>query len=239
MILEIPDNDEMVAQKAASHIAEEARTAISFRGRFIMAVRGGKTPWKMLSALANEDFPWEAIHILQVDERQAPEGHPDRNLTRLRESLLGHAPVPPVRIYAMQTEEPDLNAAADEYVQTIREIAGSPSVIDLVHLGLGPDGHTASLVPGDPVLDVTDRDVAPTGIYQGRRRLTLTYPLINRARKILWVITGSEKSEMLERLLDGDRSIPAGRISRENAIVLADKEAAKKLPPKLVQSLKI
>jgi 6-phosphogluconolactonase len=229
MKLEILDNDEMVAQKAASLISDEARAAISLRGHFIMAVSGGRTPWKMLRTLAEEDLPWERIHILQVDERQAPEGHPDRNLTHLRESLLGHAPILPERIHAMQTEEQDLEAAADGYARSVREIAGSPSIIDLIHLGLGSDGHTASLVPGDPVLEVTDRDVAPTGIYQGRRRLTLTYPLINRARKILWLITGAEKREMLQRLLDNDLSIPAGRISQENAIVLADKEAAEKL----------
>ena len=129
----------------------------------------------------------------------------------------------------MQVEEKDPEAAAADYAQDIREIAGSPAIIDLIHLGLGPDGHTASLIPGDPVLDVTDKDVALTGIYQGRKRLTLTYPIINRARKILWLITGSEKSEMLQRLLDGDLSIPAGRISQENAIVLADKDATKYL----------
>ena len=126
----------------------------------------------------------------------------------------------------MPVEEKDHEAAAAGYARTIREIAGSPAIIDLIHLGLGPDGHTASLVPGDPVLDLTDRDVALTGIYQGRQRLTLTYPIINRARKILWLITGSEKSEMLKRLLESDLSIPAGRVSQENAMVLADKDAA-------------
>jgi 6-phosphogluconolactonase len=120
----------------------------------------------------------------------------------------------------------DPEAAAESYAQTIREIAGSPVVIDLIHLGLGPDGHTASLIPGDPVLDVTTRDVALAGIYQGRQRLTLTFPIINRARKLLWLVTGSEKSEMLKRLLDSDLSIPAGRISQENAMVLADRDAA-------------
>ena len=126
----------------------------------------------------------------------------------------------------MPVEENDPEAAAASYAQTIREIAGSPAIIDLIHLGLGPDGHTASLIPGDPVLDVTTRDVALTGIYQGRQRLTLTYPIINRARKLLWLVTGSEKSEMLKRLLDSDLSIPAGRISQENAMVLADRDAA-------------
>jgi len=227
MKIEVLDNADLVAQKAASIIAEEARKAVILRGRFIIAVSGGKTPWKMLRALSDEDVPWDGIHILQVDERLAPEGHPDRNMTHLRESIIGHVPLLPDRIHAMQVEEKDPEAAAAGYARTIEEIAGSPAVIDLVHLGLGPDGHTASLIPGDPVLDVTDRDVATTGIYQGRQRLTLTFPVINRARKILWLITGSEKSEMFKRLLDGDESIPAGRISQKHAMILADKDAAK------------
>ena len=231
MIIEVLDNADLVAQKAASVIAGEARKAVALRGCFIIAVSGGKTPWKMLRALADEDVPWDGMHILQVDERLAPDGHPDRNLTHLRESLLGHAPLLPERIHAMQVEEKDPEAAAAGYARTIEEIAGSPAVIDLIHLGLGSDGHTASLIPGDPVLDVTDKDVAHTGIYQGRQRLTLTYPIINRARKILWLVTGSEKSEMLQRLLDGDGSIPAGRISQEHALILADKDAATKSKP--------
>jgi 6-phosphogluconolactonase len=228
MKIEVLDNADMVAQKAASVIAGEAREAVALRGCFILAVSGGKTPWKMLRALADEDVPWDGMHIVQVDERVAPEGHPDRNMTHLRESLLGHVPILSEQIHAMQVEQKDTVAAADDYALIIRDIAGSPAIIDLVHLGLGPDGHTASLIPGDPVLDVTDKDVALTGIYQGRHRLTLTYPMINRARKILWLITGSEKREMLQRLLDSDLSIPAGRISQEYAIILADKDAATK-----------
>ena len=103
------------------------------------------------------------------------------------------------------------------------------AVLDLVHLGLGPDGHTASLVPGDAVLNIKDADVAVTGPYQGRRRMTLTYPVIDRSRRVMWVITGSEKVDILNRLLDGDESIPAGRIRREQAVVIADGPAARQL----------
>ena len=226
MKIEVLDNADMAAQKAALIIAEEARQAVAIRGRFIIAVSGGKTPWKMLRALAYEDVPWEGIHILQVDERLAPEGHPDRNITHLHESLIGHAPIPPEQIHAMKVDDNDPEATADYYAMTIREIAGPNAIIDLVHLGIGTDGHTASLLPGDPVLDVTTKDVALTGIYQGRRRMTLTYPVINRARKILWLVTGIEKSEMLQRLLNRDHTIPAGHISQEYAMVLADKDAA-------------
>ncbi len=228
MKIKVLDNSDMAAQEAASIIAGEARKAIALRSRFIIAVSGGKTPWKMLRALADEDVPWEGMHILQVDERLAPEGHHDRNLTYLRESLLGYTPLLPERIYSMRVEEKDPEAAAAAYARTIREITGSSAIIDLVHLGLGSDGHTASLIPGDAVLDVIDKDVALTGIYQGRHRLTLTFPVINRARKILWLVTGSEKSKMLQRLLDKDLSIPASRISQKHAIVLADNDAATK-----------
>jgi 6-phosphogluconolactonase/glucosamine-6-phosphate isomerase/deaminase len=181
----------------------------------------------MLRALSGEDVPWQNVYMAQVDERVAPAGDPDRNLTHLRESL--QAPLRPEQILAMPVESPDLEAAAARYAATLREVAGSPSVLDLVHLGLGPDGHTASLVPGDPVLEFTAADVALTGIYQGRRRMTLTYPIINRSRRILWLVTGSEKVEMLGRLRQGDTSIPAGRVRQDQAVVFADKAAAGQL----------
>ena len=216
-----------VAHAAAAIIAAAARAAVAARGRFVVAVSGGYTPWQMLRALAGEDVPWKSVHVTQVDERVAPAGDPDRNLTHLRESLLEHAPLPPEQIYAMPVESPDLQAAAAQYARTLQEIAGSPPVLDLAHLGLGPDGHTASLVPADPVLEVTDADVALTGgAYQGRRRMTLTYPMLDRARRILWVVTGSEKVGMLARLRAGDRSIPAGRVRRDQALVIADRAAA-------------
>jgi len=227
-----PDAD-TVARRAAAIVAAEARAAIAERGRFIMAVSGGRTPWLMLRALADEDVPWDDVHIVQVDERIAPEGDPDRNLTHLRESLLGQAELRPKEIHAMPVEAPDLDVAAAQYSAALRQLAGSPPVLDLVHLGLGPDGHTASLVPGDPVLTVDDADVALTGDYKGRRRMTLTYPIINRARRVLWVVTGNDKAEMLERLYAGDTSIPAGRIERDRALVFADRAATGQVNSKL------
>ena len=227
MKIEVFNDVDSVARAAAATIATEARAAIAVHGRFAMAVSGGHTPWIMLRALAGEDIPWKEVHLFQVDERVAPDGHPDRNLTHVRENLLEHAPLHSDQCHAMPVEWPDLKDAAKRYASTLQDIQGSPPILDLVHLGLGADGHTASLVPGDPVLDVTDVDVAPTGVYQGRRRMTLTYPMLNRARRILWVVTGSEKEEMFDRLRDGDVSIPAGRIHREQALLLADREAAK------------
>jgi 6-phosphogluconolactonase len=225
MKIEVYSDADAVALEAAKLIAKTAREAVAARGKLVMAVSGGKTPWIMLRDLAQEDVPWNAVHVVQVDERVAPDGDPDRNLTHLRESLLQYAPLRPEQIYAMPVESENIEAASAQYALTLEAIAGSPPVLDLVHLGLGPDGHTASLVPGDPVLDVKDADVALTGIYQKRRRMTLTYPVINRSRRVLWLVTGSEKVGMLARLQAGDVSIPAGRVNRDHAVVLADRAA--------------
>jgi len=231
MNIEVLDTPSSVAQRAAEFIAEEARRAAAERGRFVMAVSGGHTPWLMLRALAAGDVPWTSVHLVQVDERAAPAGDPDRNLTHLRESFLDHVPLTIDQIHAMPVDTADLEAAAAQYAETLRQVSGSPPVLDLVHLGLGPDGHTASLVPGDPVLGVANQDVAVTGVYQGRRRMTLTYPIINRSRRVLWVVTGREKASMIPRLLDGDESIPAGRVQRDRAILIADEPAAAGIKP--------
>jgi 6-phosphogluconolactonase len=226
MKIQIFSDAESVAREAAIMIAAEARSAIAARGRFIMAVSGGHTPWIMLRALARENVPWDSVQIVQVDERVAPDGDPDRNLTHLRESLLGLTSLRPEQIHAMPVNAPDLNAAAARYAITLQQIADSPPVLDLVHLGLGPDGHTASLTPGDPVLEVADADVSLTGVYQGRRRMTLTYPILNRSRQVLWLVTGQDKAGMVGRLYAGDTSIPAGRVRREHALMIADSAAA-------------
>ena len=177
----------------------------------------------MLRALAREDGAVDELDVVQVDERVAPPETPDRNLAHLHESLLEHTPLRAEAVHAMPVECGRPRCRGDEVrSELLREIAGAPPVLDLVHLGLGADGHTASLVPGDPVLDVIDADVAVTGIYQGRRRMTLTYPMLNRARRVLWVVTGAEKAEMLRAVARRRSSIPAGRIRREQALVLAD-----------------
>jgi 6-phosphogluconolactonase len=225
MKFEVLANANEVAKRAAAVIAAEARAAVSSHGRFVMAVSGGQTPWQMLRMFAAEDVPWSNVYVVQVDERIAPAGDADRNLTHLQSSLLENAPLSPEHVYAMPVESGDLPLAAAQYATRLQEISGSPPVLDLVHLGLGPDGHTASLVPGDPVLDVTDADVALTGIYNGRRRMTLTYPILNCSRRILWVVTGDDKAAALARLRAGDRLIPAGRVAQDQAIILADRAA--------------
>jgi 6-phosphogluconolactonase len=230
MNVEVFPDAAAAAREAARFIAAMAREVVAARGRFVFAVSGGRSPWQMLRDLAHEDVRWQEVHLFQVDERVAPAGDADRNLTHIRESLLASVPLPHEQIHAMPVELSDLEAGAARYSLMLESVADRPPVLDLIHLGLGPDGHTASLTPGDAVLDVTDRDVAMTGIYQGRRRMTLTYPTLNRARRVLWLVTGSDKREALGRLRQGDPSIPAGCVRQENAIVLADREAADPLP---------
>lgn len=215
--IEIFPDPAAVAQRAAEVVAEHACTAVAERGAFTFAVSGGRTPWAMFAELAREDFPWSQTAIYQVDERVAPAGDPNRNLTHLQESLPASA-LSCVR--AMPVEDADLDGAADLYARSL------PDRFDLIHLGLGPDGHTASLVPGDPVLDVADRDVALTRTYMGHRRMTITYTVIDRARALLWLVTGSDKLDALRRLREGDDSIPAGRVESGQALVLADTAAA-------------
>jgi 6-phosphogluconolactonase len=229
MKIEVLDNDAAVAERAASIIAAAAREAVTTRGRFAFAVSGGRTPWTMLGLLADKQVPWASVHLFQVDERLAPTGDPDRNLTHLDESFLAYAPLRREQVHAMPVEASDLTAAAESYSAASQEFCGTPPALDLVHLGLGPDGHTASLAPNDPVLEVGDHLVGVTGVYQGHRRMTLTYPALDRARRVLWVVTGEDKAEALARLAAGDRSIPAARVRQNDAWVIADRGAASRL----------
>jgi 6-phosphogluconolactonase len=215
----LPD-ERAAAERGAEVIAAAAAESVAERGRFTLAVSGGRNPWTMFAALYGR-MPWEKVTIFQVDERVAPDGDDDRNLTHLLRSL---PPGGAADVRAMPVGASDLEAAATAYEEAL------PDAFDLVHLGLGPDGHTASLIPGDPVLDVSDRDVAVTGEYQGRRRMTLTYPAINRARRILWLVTGADKVDALRRLREGDASIPGGRIATDDALVVADAAAAGSVP---------
>ncbi len=231
MKFEILADPAAVALRGAEIIAAEARAAVAARGRFVLAVSGGHTPWMMLRALAEQEVPWAGVHLLQVDERLVPAGDPDRNFNHLEQSLLAHVSLPPQQVHAMPVDEADPDRAAAGYGDVLREIAGSPPVLDLVHLGLGADGHTASLLRGDPALDLTAADVALAGPYEGRRRMTLTYPVLDRARRILWLVTGADKAATLVRLRNGDRTIPAGRVRQDRALLLADEAAASGLGP--------
>ena len=222
--IEVGRTGDDVAATAAIHLVERARAAVSRHGTFCIALSGGRTPWKMLECLVELDLPWTAIHVFQTDEREAPDGDPDRNATRLA-AILGDSGLPDANLHLMPVAGGDLRRACETYALAIARHARSGR-LDLVHLGLGEDGHTASLAPGDPVLDVADRDVAVAGPYRGRRRMTLTRAAIDRAAERMWVVTGASKAAMLARLRGGDGTIPAGRVSRRDAIVFADEAAA-------------
>lgn len=230
MDIRIHDDGAAVAKAGAAFVIDAAERAIAARGSFLFAVSGGKTPWVMMGELARAKVDWPKWHLFQVDERIAPAGDPDRNLTHLQQSLLAHVALPAANVHAMPVEDADPTAAAGRYAEELERLAGSPPVLDLIHLGLGPDGHTASLVPDDAVLGVRNRDVAITATaYQGRHRMTLTYPVLDRAREILWLIDGAAKADMLPRVNRGDTGIPAGRVRNANAVAIVDRDAAARL----------
>src|ERR1700754_1297108 len=217
--LEVVADEKAAARRAAELIAAAGAEAAAARGPFGMAMSGGRSPWAMLAILGElEQMPWEATELFQVDERIASPGSEDRNLTHM---VLGLSMEHQSALRPMPVTNRDLDAAAHEYDTSL------PDRIDLVHLGLGPDGHTASLVPGDPVLEVDDRRVAvTTNEYQGHRRMTLTYPALAEAREIIWLVTREEKRHPLLKLLPADPSIPAGRVRNDSMFIAADSAAA-------------
>jgi len=230
MELCIAEDAAAASSQAAQWLAKSARQAVANRGRCVLCLSGGNTPQAMFAALAEADVPWRAVHLVQVDERLAPLGDPSRNLTHLQQDLLDRVPLPRKQVYRMPAEADDPVAAARRYTRALEALAGTPPVFDVVHLGLGSDGHTASLVPRDPVLEVRDEEVAVTSFYQGRRRMTLTYPALDRARHRLWLVTGAGKAAMVARLLQGDITIPAGRVESQRSVLFADRAAASRLP---------
>lgn len=217
--LEVAGDEKAASRRAAELIAAAGAATVADRDRFALAMSGGRSPWAMLAILGElEEMPWDRTELFQVDERVASPGSPERNLTHM---VLGLSMDHQATLRPMPVTQRDLDAAAREYEASL------PERFDLVHLGLGPDGHTASLVPGDPVLDVTDRRVAITAEpYQDHRRMTLTYPALNEARRIVWLVTGPDKRDPLAKLLAGDESIPAGRVRNEEMVVVADEAAA-------------
>jgi len=226
MRIEVLPEAEEVARRAASVVAAQARRAAAERGRFCLALSGGTTPWRMLRILAGETLPWESVHLFQVDERVAPDGDPDRNWTHIREALVDRVTIPGSNLHPMPVGAQDLEVGASSYARELELVTGRPAVLDLVHLGLGADGHTASLVPGDPVLGLSSADVGLSRPYGGHVRMTLTYPALDRARLLVWVVTGAEKARALASLRASDPSVPAGRVRSEGALVLADADAA-------------
>lgn len=228
MSLEIelfPDAD--AAAKRGADIIAARIAAVPAGQRFAIAISGGATPWKMFAGLsAHPEIPWDSVDIWQVDERIAPAGHDDRCLTHQAESLppAAFARIRPMPVDDLESaDDAAMNAAADAYAATL------PGTFDLVHLGLGEDGHTASLIPGDPAMDVRDRNIAVTNPYKGRRRMTITFPVLDHAVLALWIVTGADKARVLRKFRDGDSMLPAAHVNARERVVLADAAAATRL----------
>jgi 6-phosphogluconolactonase len=228
MRIETHPDEAAVAERTAEVIADAARQGTRRHGRAVLAFSGGSTPADMLRRLGRMQLRWNATHIMQVDERVAPDGHADRNWTMIANSLLEGADIPDALLHPMPVTSDDLDAAAKQYATRLQIVCGVPPIADVVHLGIGSDGHTASLVPGDSVLGVRDRWVAPAGPYEGRMRLTMTYPTINAARLLVWQVTGAQKAAALRRGLQG-KGVPASDIRRRDVVVIATREAAAEL----------
>lgn len=225
MILEVLDTSDTAAARAADFVAQETAGAVQQRGSCALALSGGATPVPMFEHLAKADLAWDSMHLFQVDERAAPDASPDRNWTTLRQHLLNSIRIPPANLHLMPVGLPSLKEAAERYAASLRAVCGDPPVLDVVHLGLGPDGHTASLFDADPALDVVDADVAATGQAAGWERLTLTVPALRRSRMLVWLVVGAEKATALRQFVDG-ADIPAARVARDDAVVYADRAAA-------------
>lgn len=212
------------AWRGAEFVARTLRAAVAARGRATVAFSGGSTADPLLRELATLAVPWQAVAVLQVDERVAPAGHEDRNFTALRRRLADEGSLPPSTLHPMPVEADDLEAAAASYSATVKALAGRPPTLDLVHLGLGEDGHTASLIPG---VDWRDHSgpVATTPPYEGRRRMTLTPDVLSRARQLLWFVAGRSKAPIVRRFVDGDPTIPAAGVETDRSLLLLDRPA--------------
>jgi 6-phosphogluconolactonase len=224
-VLETPD---AAAAQAADFIAQEMASVVRQRGRCTLAVSGGATPAPMFDQLAKADLAWDAVHLFQVDERAAPDASPDRNMTIIRRHLLSSVRIPAANLHLMPVGLLNLQEAADRYAAALQAICGEPPTLDVVQLGIGPDGHTASLFQGDPALHIDEADVAPTGQRAGWERLTLTVPALRRARTMVWLVAGADKADALHDLMEG-ADIPATRVARDDALIYADRAAASRL----------
>ncbi len=216
-VFTLPDAKQ-ASRAAAAAIADEGRRALAERQRFTLALSGGTSPLRMFEALAAEDLDWHSVHLFQVDERLVAADSPERNFNAIRERLLAHITIPPEQLYPMPLDLADPDAAASSYAGTLRRVLGPHGALDLVHLGLGADGHTASLLPGDPALEATT-DVIVSRSFHGARRLSLSLPMISAARQRLWLVTGTGKDRALQGLLNGDATLPAALVNPQNSVL--------------------
>lgn len=225
MKIHIEADADVLALQAAAWIGGQARRTLDERGQFSIALSGGRGPHRLYEALAREKIEWQRVQLFQVDERAAPPDSPERNFRAIRALLVERVAIPAGQVHPMPVDTDDLEAAAGEYAATLERALGPERILDLVHLGLGEDGHTASLLPGDAASE-PGAPVIVSREHEGFRRLSLNYPVLSAARQRCWFVTGAGKSEVLPRAVDGDLAIPAGRIRREDSLVFADQAAA-------------
>jgi 6-phosphogluconolactonase len=211
-------------QAAAAFIAECLRHAVKERGLATLAVSGGRSPWGMFERLADESVDWNRVHVLQVDERIVPLDDKARNWSHFLQGCLAER-IPQENQHPMPVEE-DAELAVGRYSATLLQWAGVPPQLDVVHLGIGEDGHTASLFADDVLLEDRRHWVGVSRVYEGHRRLTLTLPVLNSARTIVWFAVGARRRDVLKRLRDGDQAIPAGHVQRDRAVAFTDADAA-------------
>jgi 6-phosphogluconolactonase len=233
MRIQVLATPEIVAERAADWLRTEIARASAQRGRCLVALGGGRTPWRMLRDLRRLRVHWHDLQVFQVDEQVVPENDERRNARQIADLLVAPAMLRAAQFHAMPVERSDLRAGAEEYTRLLSEYGGTPPVLDVVQLGIAADGHTASLLTGDRLLDAHDRDVGITAPYQGVARMTLTLRVLDAARHRLWLVTGADKAAVLRKLWDGDTSVSSGRVVRESAFVFADSAAAVELPAEI------
>jgi len=233
MRIQVLSTPETAAECAAAWLRTEIGRASAQRGRCLVALSGGRTPWRMLRELRRLHVHWHDLQVFQVDERVVPENDERRNARQIADLLVTPTALHAAQFHAMPVERSDLGAGAEEYGRLLTEHCGTPPVLDVVQLGVGADGHTASLVPSDRLLEARDRDVGVSVPYQGVTRMTLTFRVLDAARHRLWLVTGADKAAALRKLWAGDASMPAGRVARESALVFADAAAAAELPAEI------
>jgi 6-phosphogluconolactonase len=209
----VVDTPEAVARGAAERFVALAKEAVAARGRFTVAFSGGSTPRALFQLLAKDPFraqvPWDRLEIFWGDERSVPPTHQDSNYRMAKEALLDHVPVPGDRVHRIQAERPDVAAAAADYEAELARVlggtpGGAPPALDLILLGMGPDGHTASLFPGTTALGEQKRWVVANWVQKfNTNRVTLTYPILNRGAQVLFLATGADKTDVLREVLEG------------------------------------
>ena len=227
-------------QAAAAEFIALASTAIRDHEKFSVALSGGSTPKSLYSVLAKATLSWEKIFFFWSDERHVPPDHPDSNYRMAKEALLSKVPVPPENIFRVRAEEKDANVVARDYEEALRSFfrlrPGEFPRFDLILLGLGPDGHTASLFPNTPALNETKRLVVANWVEKFKtNRITFTYPVLNYAACVIFLVSGGDKSEIVREVLENPGAdLPSQKVHPVNGrlLWLLDNDAASKLSKK-------